>query len=327
MPFSVPRPVERIDVTVEATPEFVDKAKPELTPEPQPLAAAVTVAPVTVAPEIGLRETLEQAQRARAATNRYRRLAKQAAVVWREAVQPALATKAGRMGLAAAGSLIVCLVLIHYSRVYLGETLSSALQPVRERSYFALGDSFAADPKAWTNPGVLVTRPDGLVELGEGLTLYRPSLSRTDYEFAFEGQIRRAALNWAVRASDPKNYFAFKLTRQGKGRDKRSVLIRYAVAQGEPSERHVAEIPFDLEDNRAYRVTVDVNGGRITTMIDNRGVDSYSDPRPKPGGVGFFTEQGEAGLIGSLSVSGNDDPTGRTIYWFKGFYLFLSSKL
>ena len=277
------------------------------------------------APGSGVRETLEKVQQQRKRPAYWHRLGEQAVVLWYERVKPALAGKNGQAALAGTAALILLWVALHGARS--SPAVRSLLQPVRERSYFSLEESFQAGPGAWTNPAAWGRREDGLMEIREGLTLYQPSPNRADYELALTGQIRRGSINWVVRAVDSNNYYAFKLTHQGKGKDRRSVLLRWAVLDGSASEKvHVVTVPFDVEENRFYNMTVRASGDRITTVIESRGVDSYCDSRLKLGGVGFFAEPGESAVIQSLSVSGNDDPTGRAIFWLGGVYRSVSSK-
>lgn len=86
-------------------------------------------------------------------------------------------------------------------------------------------------------------------------------------------------------------------------------------------------MPFELEENKVYNIEVTVNGERITTAVEGRGVDSFSDQRLAAGGVGFLTSPGETALVHSLMVSGNDTSTGRVFAWMLGFGRFLSSKV
>ncbi len=305
-------PVE--PVTVEPIPKPFQVALADEPPAPAPLATS----------DAALRQTLERARRERDG------LGYRATMIWRQFVRPALESERGKKTLSVAGVLLVLLLILHGSKTWLRPALEPVFRPMNERSYYLQEENATVNPNAWTDPGLLAPRENGLLEIGEGITLYRPSLPRDDYEFAFEGLVRRGALNWAVRAADSKNYYAFKLTWQGKGKERHSVLVRYAVVDGvapAPDKYHATTLPFDLEQDRTYHIKVRVFGDRLTTMIDDRGVDSYSDSKLKSGGIAFFAGQEESGLIHSLSVSGNDDTMGRTIYWVRGFFGFLANKL
>jgi hypothetical protein len=281
--------------------------------------------PVRVLPPTDtLREAVERAQLSRA--SRAARLADYGKTVWHELLQPALATRQGRIAVRAAAAILALAIGIHAASSLLQSATSSVFHPLSERAYYLLEDDFRGSFGAWTAPDVLSRREDGLME-AKGLALYHPSLPRRDYEFAFSGLILDGAMGWVVRAADPQNFYAFKLTWQGKGKDRRSVLTRYPVLGGVPAEKpQSVALPFELERNKLYQVAVDVAGERITTMINGRGVDSCSNSKLSVGGIGFFAEAGETGAIHSLSMSGNDDSTGRLLQWLKGFYQFLTNK-
>ncbi|MBI3694901.1 MAG: hypothetical protein HY238_08690 [Acidobacteria bacterium] len=271
--------------------------------------------------EDALRLALEESERARAGLKK--RLPRQAALAWHEIVLPALADRRAKAGLVAGVTLVVLLWSLHNPKSMTNAALEWAVRPLQERSYFLFEENFQQGADAWTNPAILSRRADGLAEIQTGVSLYRPSLGHEDYEFSFSGLIRKGALDWVVRAADDKNYYAFKLTRQGTGRERRSVLLRYAVINGSEADKpHASAVPFDVEENKVYHVTVQISGERTTTMVFDRGVDSFSDSRLKRGGVGFFAEPGEVSLVHSLSVVGNDDPTGRAIVWVRDFYRF-----
>src|ERR1700730_4001377 len=46
---------------------------------------------------------------------------------------------------------------------------------------------------------------------GRQLTLYRPSVGMSDYQFQFVGQIESKALGWVFRQADTKNYYGMKI--------------------------------------------------------------------------------------------------------------------
>jgi hypothetical protein len=330
--------VERVEIGPEPLPMLsaapVETVTPPRSMPAAPLRSAGETAesasrppmPSAGAPPDALREAVARAQQAR--SDRGSELARRVQMAWEEALWPALNTKAGRMGLAVCAGFLALLFGIHAARPAIGSGLNSLLKPLNDRSYFLLEEGFDKGFNNWTNPGLMTPSQGGLTELQRGLTLYRPSLHRADYEFTFSGLVRRGALGWVVRAADSRNYYAFKLAWQGRGKERRSVLLRYPVANGASADKPQAvPLPFDLIEDKLYRVTVDAAGGRITTMINDRGVDSCADANLKLGGVGFFADAGDEEMIQSLSVSGNDDGMGRLIYWFKGFGAFLADKL
>jgi hypothetical protein len=273
-----------------------------------------------------VRAALDAAQTAR--PDHLRLLARASLVLWHETLAPFLAQRSGKVALASVAFSLLLLFGLRGPSGPLRGLLRAAIAPVAQRAQFSFEEGFASGFAAWTNPDVFTPHPDGLVQIHEGLTLYRPSLPRADYDFSFAGLIRRGALGWVVRAADPANYYAFKLTWRGRARDKRSVLLRSTVRNGSPAEAEkVVAMPFELEENKVYTIEVTVNGDRITTVVEGRGVDSFSDQRLPAGGVGFFAASGDSALVHSLTVSGNDTSAGRAFAWMLGFGRFLSSKV
>lgn len=303
-----------------STPPEPERAQPPrlIAAEPAAAPSATAVFDDILSDTASVREALHQREPIRD------RLLSFARVALRELLLPALKTRRGRMGVAFA-LLLVALVagLRQGSPVQFG--LASMAKPLAERSYYLLEEEFRSDPDAWSEPALLTRRDDGTVGVGEGVTLYRPSLARADYEFTFTGLVERGALNWAVRAADGDNYYAFKMVRRGKGKDRKGALIRWAVIRGKPAldKPEILALPFDLQENKFYRIEVQASQDRITTVIDGNGVDSFTDSRLKTGGVGFFAEKGEAARIQSLTLSGNEDTWGRFLGWWGGFFQFL----
>jgi hypothetical protein len=316
-PFAASRPpgpaVASLSDPIEALRSF-----PE--PAPEPVIRAL-------APADPLREALEEVRRER--QNAASRLFERMQDLWQTLLFPALETRRGQIVALSIPALLAFAFVLRLARSPIGAAFDSLARPIVERSYFLMEETFSGNLNAWTDPAPLGRREDGLVQIKEGVTLYRPSLARSNYEFAFAGLIEQGSLSWVVRAADAANYYGFKLTRLGKGKEKRSVLVRFAVCNGakdEPAKLRVAALPFDLEDNRVYHVLARVQGDQVTTIIDGRGIDSSSDPRLKTGGVGFFSGPGESSLIHSLSVSGNDDQQGRILFWLIGFCRFVSGR-
>lgn len=327
-PLAVPRPVRPVaPVPVQIAPvdaEATDDLFEVVAPRPQPAMPPPAPTPAP-AQRDALREAAERVQQSK--ESRLLRLAEQARTIWHDLLQPALATRQGRVAAGAVASILILGVGLHLAGGALKSSTTALLRPLSQRAYFVLEEDFQSGFKAWTTPDALARRDDGLMETQQGLTLYRPSLDRTDYEFEFSGLVGEGALGWAVRAADMQNYYAFKLTWEGKGKAQRGVLVRYPVVGGAPTEKpQLVALPFDLAKNKLYEVTVDVAGGRITTMIDGRGVDSCANLKFPSGGIGFFADEGERGAIHSASISGNDDGTGRLLQWLKGFYQFLTNK-
>ena len=305
-PLPATEPVPRLDINL--------APKPILRPARAPVTDGASV-----------REALDTVQKS--TPNRLAIVRRAAWVLWHDAVVPFLATRRGKLATATVLTVLSLFLGLRAPNGPLRGVARAAILPMAERSYFLSEEGFASGFDAWTNPAPLNKQDNGLVEVRDGLTLYKPSLRRVDYDFSFAGTIRRAALGWVVRATDDSNYYVCKLAWRGKGKEKRSVLIRYPVVNGAPAApEKVVALPFELEENKVYNLDLTVHGDRITTQIDGRGVDSFSDNRLRTGGIGFLAGPGEQSLVHSIAVSGNDDTTGRFWAWIFGFGRFIGGK-
>ncbi len=148
------------------------------------------------------------------------------------------------------------------------------------------------------------------------LRLWKPSTSMSNYEMEFMGQIERKSMDWAFRASDTKNYYATKLIITRPGPLPNAGLIRFIVLDGRERERVELPLPLTLERNTDYRVRVSVRGTRFLTSVNGQLVSSWTDSRLSRGGVGFFSEDGEAALLKWVSVSERDSFLGRIVSHF-----------
>ncbi|MCP5114214.1 MAG: hypothetical protein GY953_25575 [bacterium] len=136
---------------------------------------------------------------------------------------------------------------------------------------------------------------NGRVQLGK-LRVWKPTLTMSNYQMLFQGQIERKAMGWAFRATDLDNYYATKIAIRGGG-SARTEIERFVVVGGEKSDRVTLPLPVSLDRSTPYRVGVQVKGDRFSTMINGQVVDSWRDPRHAKGGVGFFSEPGEQAMV------------------------------
>jgi len=65
-------------------------------------------------------------------------------------------------------------------------------------------------------------------------------------------------------------------------------------------------LPLTLERGVDYKVRVSVRGNRFLTSVNGQLISSWMDSRISRGGVGFFSEDGEAALLKWVSVSERD---------------------
>ncbi len=145
-------------------------------------------------------------------------------------------------------------------------------------------------------------REAGKVRLGK-LRLWKPTMSMSDYQMIFQGQIETKAMGWAFRATSATNYYATKIAIPGPGGPPRPEIVHYVVEAGHKTDLVQLPLPMTVEANTPYRIHLQVRDDRFSTMINGQIVDIWSDPRHKAGGVGFFSDPGEEALISWVRVN------------------------
>jgi hypothetical protein len=169
-------------------------------------------------------------------------------------------------------------------------------QPVRARSNFARGfDSWTTELRASGRPAAWAVRA-GAAHPGS-LRLWKPTLRSRDYDLRFLGEIQRRSLNWTYRAADPENYYATKLSLGKPGKENSALLTRLVVQGARTISRVELPMPVTLYPDRPYHVTVAVRGSHFLTLLDGHIIDDWSDATLGAGGVGFFSDPGEASSI------------------------------
>jgi hypothetical protein len=179
------------------------------------------------------------------------------------------------------------------------------------RGMEAWGAAAAALPAGWSR------HADGYIRTGQ-LALYHPSLNFTDYRLEFFGQIESKGMGWAVRASDPKNYYAMKFKVMEPGLRPVLAAVHYPVVGGKPGERVETPLSVMIHNRTPYHVAVDVRGNRVTTSIEGEEVDSWTDDSLKVGGVGFFSDAGESAHLYWMKITKNQDWLGRVCAYLSG---------
>lgn len=144
---------------------------------------------------------------------------------------------------------------------------------------------------------------DAPVNKGKQISLFRPSMSMTDYRFEFRGQIEKKAIGWIFRAANPKNYYVAKIEIIKPGLNPIVALIKYSVIKGIEGTHTQVMLPNDFKSDTAYRVRMDVKGNKYTTYIQDKLVDYWSDDQIKTGGAGFYTAQGERAQIRTSQIA------------------------
>ena len=135
-----------------------------------------------------------------------------------------------------------------------------------------------------------------------GLKIWRPSVKLADYRMEFEGQIEKNAMSWAFRAPDLRNYYAAKIVVNKSGALPVADLVRYTVLNGAERERHSLPLPLSIRPDTLYHVQMSVRGNQFVTRVNGQIVDTWTDNRLKRGGIGFFSDKGEASSIHWVDV-------------------------
>jgi hypothetical protein len=135
---------------------------------------------------------------------------------------------------------------------------------------------------------------------GRQLTLYRPSVGMSDYQFQFVGQIESKALGWVFREVDTKNYYGMKIENIRPGA---MAISHFAVVEGRESSNSQKPVGLDARPGAAYRVKLAVEGPRFTLYVEGEPVDFWTDNRLKTGAVGFMNERDERGATSSVQFS------------------------
>jgi hypothetical protein len=138
--------------------------------------------------------------------------------------------------------------------------------------------------------------------LGRQLTLYRPSISISDYNVEFFGRIERRSLGWVFRAADSSNYYAVKIETAEPGTALLNIT-RFAVINGVEGPHIQRPLPLNLSGGETLRIRMVARGTRFTVSVQNEVVDDWEDDQLKTGAIGFLNERGERGQVGSLRIS------------------------
>jgi hypothetical protein len=188
------------------------------------------------------------------------------------------------------------------------------INQVKARAAFQIIDDFDNGVGDWWDDHGLVADQGGAVRVA-GLSLHRETMDLSSYRMDFEAKIDSRSVGWVVRAADRETYYAFKLLQSGT-KAKAYKLVRYPVVDGTPDLTQKAEldVPADLMSEEYNRISMRTQDNQLVTFINGRSVDFWRDSRLPRGGVGFWVEKGESGLVRQLAVSGNEDFWGLTLY-------------
>ncbi len=137
---------------------------------------------------------------------------------------------------------------------------------------------------------------------GRQLSLYRPSLSMSDYNLEFLGRMERRSLGWVFRAADSSNYYAAKLEVAQPGTSLLAIT-RFAVINGVEGPHIQRPLPLTPTPGEMLKIKLEARGPRFTIWVSDRVAEDWEDGQLKSGGLGFLSERQELGQIGSLQIS------------------------
>jgi hypothetical protein len=188
------------------------------------------------------------------------------------------------------------------------------------RSYAAVKvtDDFKSGLNSWISVGSGVAHlqdwsyRDGFVRPGR-LRLLKDSLSLTNYQIEFTGEIEQKGLSWVYRAKDAKNYYASKIVVTQPRPLPRAVLVRYALINGIQQSRVSVPLPVAARADALYKVEMTVRASDFSAIVNGSIVDTWSDARISTGGVGFFSDKDEVATLRYVSVTDKDTLLGRVL--------------
>jgi len=137
---------------------------------------------------------------------------------------------------------------------------------------------------------------------GRQLSLYRPSISMSDYRLDFLGRIDRRSLGWVFRAVDSSNYYAAKLEASRPGAQT-VTITRFAVIHGFEGMHIQRTLTLAPGTGEILKVRLEAHGPRFTVSVQNQVVEDWEDDRLKSGGLGFLNEREEQGQVGSIQIA------------------------
>jgi hypothetical protein len=137
---------------------------------------------------------------------------------------------------------------------------------------------------------------------GRQISLYRPSVSMSDYRLEFLGRIEHRSLGWVFRAADSRNYYVAKLE-AAQPAARVLTITHFAVIRGFEGVHIQRTLKLDPGAAGMLRVRLEARGPRFTVYVQNQVVEDWEDDRLKSGGLGFLNEREERGQVQSIRIS------------------------
>ncbi len=205
--------------------------------------------------------------------------------------------------------------------------LAVAGQPLHERAAFAWQETFENGFGAFSHSPALSIVKSGTV-LVRGLALHGQTMGLKNYDMSFSARVERKSIGWIVGASGPHDYYLFKLIERGRSPEgMRFDLVRYTVVAGVPAVQATAPVVFAGPASDFLDISVRVTEDHILTLVNGFGVDMLRYPKGHSGAAGFVAENGEAFLVRSLTISGNEDFLGLVLRGAEDTFHQISSRL
>src|SRR5205814_9544065 len=137
---------------------------------------------------------------------------------------------------------------------------------------------------------------------GRQISLYRPSISMSDYRLEFLGRIDRRSLGWVFRAADSSNYYAVKLQPAQPGAAPLTIT-RFAVIHGFEGIHIQRTLAMNAGASDLLKVRLEAHGPRFTVYVQNQVAEDWEDDRLRSGALGFLNEREERGQIQSVQIA------------------------
>lgn len=126
------------------------------------------------------------------------------------------------------------------------------------------------------------------------VTLLKGTENFINYRLEFTAQIQSKAIGWMFRGLNPQNYYVAKIEKIKPGLDPVVALVRYAVIDGRNEGRTEKILPMKVHADTSYKIRFDATGSRFTVWVMGTKVDEWQDSRLGSGGLGLYSESGEA---------------------------------
>ena len=109
-----------------------------------------------------------------------------------------------------------------------------------------------------------------------------------------------------VRAADFNNYYAVRLAVLKPGPVPAIGVTRYAVINGKTQNQVTTPLLMSARPDTVYRVSLDVHGDHYALSVQDQPVDSWSEPKLRHGGIGFFSEQDAGSRVAARAGEGGN---------------------